>query len=349
VQTINAVNVNEAWAIAKLHIWEHARPVLGRTGPVYRLPEPLAVRFRRPRERVLFDTARNANPFFHLMEALWMLGGRNDVEWIAGFNRRMRTFSADGATLPASYGYRWRRHFGHDQLAGLVAQLRDDPTTRRAVLGMWDSRLDQDEAHLGALDVPCNLVAAFTVRDDGRGADGPGPALCLAVFNRSNDLSWGLFGANVVHFSVLQEYVADWLALPVGWYEHITVDPHIYPDHYPAPVPDGTGETYPGMSGYDPYQMGLVAPGRLMREPEAWAEDLEAFLDPRWEEAVYGEPFFVNVARPMRRAWLQRKLNPELALETAAGIRATDWRRAAVEWLGRYFNRDTKEEAPYAG
>ena len=32
--------------------------------------------------------------------------------------------------------------------------------------------------------------------------------LCMTVCNRSNDMLWGAYGANVVHMSMLQEFVA---------------------------------------------------------------------------------------------------------------------------------------------
>jgi len=338
MHTISARNVNEGWAIAKLHIWQHGQRTESRAGPVYRLPEPLAVRFEVPRERVLFDPARNANPFFHLMEALWMLGGRDDVAWVAQFNSRMSDFSDDGVILHGAYGHRWRQHFQQDQLFGedgVVKLLQRDPGTRRAVLQMWDPVADQFAAAHGGRDVPCNLSVVFARRDEG---------LCMTVFNRSNDLAWGLFGANAVHMSVLQEVVAAAVGCGVGWYEQVTADAHAYEDHWSAPLPDGTVATYPGMTEYDPYLLGEVRAAPLVRDLEPWLDDLGAFLSDRWEQAVYSDPFFVNVARPMRRAWMMRRANPDLAAEMAAGITAGDWRRACGEWLAR---ADTRREALY--
>ncbi len=333
MHTIAGRNVNDTWQRAKLHVWEHARPTASRAGVVYRLPEPLAVRYANPRERVLFDPARNANPFFHLMESLWMLGGRMDVKWISQFNSRMATYSDDGATLPASYGYRWRGHFYRDQLLEVERLLRENPDTRRAVVAMWDGDTDLLLAFTSK-DVPCNLVADFSVRDG---------ALCMMVCNRSNDLAWGLFGANVVHFSMLQEYLACRLGLAVGWYEQVTMDGHIYPDHWMAPLPG----LYPPeqQQDIDPYSLGQVKPATLMREPEAWESDLHAFLDGDWLRAVFSEPWFCNVALPMRAAWVNRK-NPAASLALAANVRATDWSRAAVEWLHRYH---AKQEAAVNG
>src|SRR5262249_11634251 len=139
-------------------------------GTVLVIDEPVTITYTHPRERVLFNTVRDANPFFHLYEALWMLAGRNDVAPLSYYNSRMKEFSDDGKTLNGAYGYRWRnargREYGSgltivmvddptlptgkrpvcadlsvgscDQLDTLVNHLRADPTSRRAVLQMWN-------------------------------------------------------------------------------------------------------------------------------------------------------------------------------------------------------------------
>src|ERR1700744_2369987 len=79
-----------------------------RNGNVIRIDEPVTVTYCQPRERVLFNRARNTNPFFHLYESLWMLAGRNDLAPLTYYNSRMNEFSDDQKTLNGAYGYRWR-------------------------------------------------------------------------------------------------------------------------------------------------------------------------------------------------------------------------------------------------
>jgi hypothetical protein len=79
-----------------------------------------------------------------------MLAGRNDVATVAYYAKQMREYSEDGKTLNGAYGYRWRNQlvnvYEHgdptwqhvDQLDVLVAHLKADPTSRRAVLQMWN-------------------------------------------------------------------------------------------------------------------------------------------------------------------------------------------------------------------
>jgi len=103
-------------------------------------PEPVTTTYLRPTERVLFHAGRDANPIFHLMEAIWMLAGRNDVAFLEQFNRTIGQYSDNGEVFNAAYGHRWRKHFGHDQLIEVINLLRKDPKSRQAVIQMWDDK-----------------------------------------------------------------------------------------------------------------------------------------------------------------------------------------------------------------
>lgn len=191
-----------------------------RNGPVLRLPAPLTTTYRDPRSRVLFNPVRDCNPFLHLFESMWMLAGRNDLKFVQFITPSMANFSDDGVTLNGAYGYRWRRHFCFDQLDDyIVHELDKDKTTRRAYMGMWDPAEDPTSAQKGSKDVPCNLGISFDVVED---------HLQMTVFNRSNDLVWGAYGANLVHMSFLQEYVANSIGLEVGNYYQVSNNAHIY-------------------------------------------------------------------------------------------------------------------------
>ena len=56
-----------------------------RNGPVIVFPDPVTTVYAKPCERVMFWSERDANPAFHLYEALWMLAGRDDV--FTGYTR----------------------------------------------------------------------------------------------------------------------------------------------------------------------------------------------------------------------------------------------------------------------
>src|SRR5215510_914392 len=95
-------NVNDAFAglVEGIHsgtIRTEVEP--SRYGEVIAVPEPVLLTYTHPWERVLFNAARDANPFALLYEALWMLAGRNDVAPLAYYTKRFREFSDDGETL----------------------------------------------------------------------------------------------------------------------------------------------------------------------------------------------------------------------------------------------------------
>jgi thymidylate synthase len=54
--------------------------------------------------------------------------------------------------------------------------------------------------------------------------------LDLTVLCRSNDVVWGAYGANAVHFSVLQEYLAGRIGVDVGVMYQFSNNYHGYVD-----------------------------------------------------------------------------------------------------------------------
>lgn len=228
---INAINPDQA-ADAILHrlLADGVRED-SRNGPVLRAPRHTVIEWDTPWNRISQDPVRDANPFFHWMEALWMLAGREDVDHVAYYASNMRNYSDDGSTLNGAYGYRWRRAFGRDQIYDICANLSLNPQSRREVLTMWSGgefigqhgprQGDYVAASMGSKDVCCNLMAVFYV-------DQSDPKLNMTVFNRSNDSVLGATGANVVHFSMLQQYMAEVLDIPMGSYVQSSSNMHVY-------------------------------------------------------------------------------------------------------------------------
>lgn len=292
------------------------------------MDEPLTITYAAPDQRVIFYPEREANPFFHLYECLWMLAGRRDVAPLVHYVPGMRNFSDNGRWFNAAYGHRWRRHFGVDQLKWAVERLSkpgalDD---RRTHITMFDPRHDQRETR----DVPCNHGISFRGRRDGR--------LDMTVYNRSNDLVLGAFGANVVHMSFLHEFVCRASGNPLGRYHQVTNDMHIYLEE-PA-----TQKTLPLAGTWeaeaDPYHSGEVAPYPIMETPwEQWMEDLETFL--RYGNVVgLRDRFFRRVAGPVVLAHMHYREHKgadryEGAIEILEQCVASDWKKACQEWLLR--------------
>ena len=104
-----------------------------RNGTVYKAKSPVCTVYDNPQERVMFWPERDANPFFHFMEGLWMLAGRNDLEFVKQYNKGMARYSDDGETLHGAYGWRWRNWFFE---RGEKLFERAEPTGKRiAIVG----------------------------------------------------------------------------------------------------------------------------------------------------------------------------------------------------------------------
>ncbi len=163
-----------------------------------------------PQRRVHMVPGRYANPFLALSESIWLLAGRNDIAVLKPYNSRITNYSDDGETLYDAYGYRIK-----DQILDLINRLKRDSSDRRAVLTIWHPR----DLTADTRSPPCNELVAFKLREG---------KLYMTVFNRSNDIHWGLYAVNLCQFSILQEYIATRLRVGMGQQTHISNSLHVY-------------------------------------------------------------------------------------------------------------------------
>jgi len=316
--TIDTRNVNDAFP-RLCDILMHnslSREGDSRNGKVRAIDGPMMIKFRSPCERVLFAEDRNANPFFHLFEALWMLAGSNEVGFVSQFNKQMVSYSDDGETFNAAYGHRWRRHFGHDQIARSIGMLRSNPNDRRVVITQWDPRAD-----LGAesLDIPCNQQIMPRMREG---------KLDFLTTNRSNDLVWGLCGANAVHLTVLMEVMAFAIGVPVGNWVHVSNNLHLYEHHWDLAKHIKPHQHWRQYQGTQP----LLVAGETY---ELFIEDCEAFITGQDDD--FKTAFFDGTVAPMIQGWHKWRRDGDLqgALYDCSCIEANDWRIASTQWLKR--------------
>tara|TARA_R110002074_G_scaffold225309_5_gene396825 strand:+ start:3062 stop:4045 length:984 start_codon:yes stop_codon:yes gene_type:complete len=295
-----------------------------RNGKALEFPMPVCTEYSHSWERVLFYPQRNANPYFHFMESLWMLAGRNDVEWISQFNGRMNNYSDDGVTFHGAYGYRWRKHFGVDQLNIAKNRLMEYPNDRRVVVGMWDPYVDLTSTNTG-VDYPCNTQVFFWAR---RGF------LNMTVMNRSNDMIWGAYGANAVHMSFLLEYMAHMTGNSIGTYYQISNNLHAYTD-----VLDKMN-LYSLQPDYEPYLL-LAEDGLSYNSPplidnaHTFDSELYKWFDDYTVEGLTNT-YLTKTATPMMDSWIGWKdKDMTTALKFAQLIGDRAWRRACIEWLER--------------
>jgi len=340
MRVISGTNVNDVFlrGVDFFNGKDNYRLQDSRNGITREAHGPVTTVYQKPWQRVLFNSERDANPFFHLYEAIWMLAGSNDLRKLVHFNSGMAAFSDDNKTLNGAYGYRWRHQFDVDQLSLVIDILKKDPDSRRAVLQMWDVIYDLDSS---SKDVPCNTNIYFKIRDE---------QLHMTVCNRSNDMIWGAYGANVVHMSVLQEYMAASLGVGMGKYyqisdsfhvyeneqwekvKHLELDPFYWKEwksHYPE-------KHYPLVSKPDIFLKECVGflqqipPRRLTGRPEESNEWPPIIIDD------FMNYFFLDVLIPMVNAYLHhKKRDYDQCYQYLTQIKAEDWQKACFEWIKR--------------
>lgn len=209
-----------------------------RAGPVLAAPCPVLIVTSNPLRRVVRAPWRDANPFFHLVEAAWMLAGRDDVASLTPYVKRFAEFAEGDGRVHGAYGHRWRHAFELDQLASVIQRLRAEPLTRQCVVSMWDPDATNSDDLAGSWrDRPCNTHIYLRQREvpagDWTNRSGAAGQLSLRVLDltvlcRSNDAVWGAHGANAVHFSFLHEYLASAVGSAVGALRQFSHNYHVY-------------------------------------------------------------------------------------------------------------------------
>lgn len=360
---INARNVNEAYLIGMNHLVTHGVRSPSRAGEVFVGATPVTTVYHVPRERLLFEPRRNANPIFHLMESIWMIAGCRDARWLDQFVHDFSSrFAEDDGDAHGAYGYRWRKHFRGpaervdeidvddpdgpvgvwtfpplDQITKCGELLLNDPTTRQAVMAMWDPAID-----LGAKkrDIPCNDLVMFRSRYDHHEGCW---YLDTTVSCRSNDAVWGAYGANAVHMSIMAEVVAGLAGMKLGKYYQISNNFHVYADIL--------AKVWPPTDVMDPYRHGLTngtpiletmpneyttLEGRkaIAERAAEFVRECELFIA-EGDGAPFQNDFMRTIAAPIYAAHVSWKKDKQYAFSQLKHVAISDWKYAVSDWMAR--------------
>lgn len=350
MHVINARNVEEAYQLGMQHLSTFGVRSPSRAGEVLVAPSPVTTVYHRPQERVLMDTNRDANPFFHLMEAVWMLAGRRDATWLDRYVRDFSSrFAEENGEAHGAYGHRWRWHFGIDQLLAAGSILLENPESRQAVISMWDPNVDLGVAKK---DIPCNDMIMLRGRMDHRDKRWE---LDVTVLCRSNDAVWGAYGANAVHMSIMAEALAGLCGMRLGRYYQVSNNFHVYL---------GVMQKVWPPNPFNIYRYGYADASPLI-ERSIYGTDLEsrkpAAIDARslLDECVGVCDLMGGTHEPpdpkiFKSEWLRYTVIPlakahyiwaagdrEKALESCSSIRSRDWQWAARSWMARRLNKES--------
>jgi hypothetical protein len=188
-------------------------------------------------------------------------------------------------------------------------------------------------------DVCCNTHAYFSIRTEPSSSESRDAhrVLDITVCNRSNDMILGMLGANVVQFSMLQEYMAAHIGVGIGKYHQITNNLHVYANNWkptkwleacdscPYPRVESLAQ---GFSHFD--------------------SEVRQFIDEPLGP-IYANTFLQKTAAEVVRAFkFHKERDYDAAIEAATRIEAEDWRFACSEWIirrrVRYNQRQQKEK-----
>lgn len=166
-------------------------------------------------------TARKMYPKFFVAETVWFIAGHKHAGFLQQYTKGWDSFLEADGTVETAYGYRWRHHFGRDQLLDLVEHLKVEPTSRQGVVLMWDPATDGLTAPKRK-NAPCPF---------GWTANIIGGKLNLHVIVRSNDMVLGNPN-DVADFALLQAILAQELGLAVGKLTYSISHAHIYENQF---------------------------------------------------------------------------------------------------------------------
>jgi thymidylate synthase len=157
-----------------------------------------------------------------IAEQMWFLMGQKNLAFLQRFTKIWDEFAEENNCVESAYGYRWRKHFGRDQIDGLVQLLEKDPSSRHGVILMWDPADDGLANGIKKKNVPCPYT--FTVQI-------MGGRLCLHLIIRSNDMMLGN-PHDVSGFAFLMHMLAQRLNVGLGALTISISNAHIYDIHF---------------------------------------------------------------------------------------------------------------------
>lgn len=196
---------------------ENGKPEKSTKGP-YRELNGVLIKLTNPLAR-LSRTDTKGTLFSCLGELAWYLSGTNELEFIQHYIRCYDDYTDDNGVLHGAYGPRLINLRGkYNQLLNVINKLKEKPSTRKAVIQLFDAE-DIVEEHN---DVPCTLTLQLLVRED---------KLHMVVSMRSNDAFVGM-PHDIFVFTMLQEIIARTLNIELGEYIHFIANLHLYDKNY---------------------------------------------------------------------------------------------------------------------
>lgn len=190
---------------------------LGKTSEIF----GALIQLNNPRARLSL-TETKGKPFSALGELLWYLSRSNDLEFIKYYIKQYNSEAEKNGKIHGGYGPRlFKMHEKFNQVATIIDMLKKSPTTRRAVIQIFDAADNDSRRKQKYKDIPCTCTIQFTIRKK---------KLNMFTSMRSNDAFLGL-PHDIFCFTMLQEMIARSLNVNVGIYSHAAGSLHLYKKH----------------------------------------------------------------------------------------------------------------------
>ena len=156
-------------------------------------------------------------------ETAWQLMGTQDPTFILAHAPKLWSKFVENGELKTAYGYRWRHHFGRDQLDLAIDELMANPTNRQLYISAWDPATDG----LGGpqpKNIPCPV--GFSLTRTSR-------KIHCSVFIRSSDVFVGL-PYDVMGYAYTLDAIAASCGVKPGTFHVTLAHPHYYDPHAEA-------------------------------------------------------------------------------------------------------------------
>lgn len=158
-------------------------------------------------------------------ELAWTLLGTQTTNFIKKYSKMWHKFEDEPDIIIPAYGYRWRKHFGRDQLIEAIEALKADKSNRQIWVTAWDASED-GLTNIGKYkNVPCPLGFMLNITENEK--------LNMSVVMRSSDVIVGL-PYDVMMYSMLCFLIAKSLRIMPGKLTFFLNNVHIYEPYIDA-------------------------------------------------------------------------------------------------------------------
>lgn len=196
-------------------------------------------------------------PHVAAAEVAWQLLGTKDPSFIMRHAPKVWGKFIEDGELKTAYGYRWKEHFGRDQLDMAVRELVENPSNRQLYVSAWDPSSDG----LGGkqpLNIPCPVGFAISRFIDD---------LHMSVHVRSSDTFVGL-PYDVMGYALMLDAIAAETGCRPATLAFTLAHAHIYEPHWQM-NDKSVGTTW--VTGCEPNLPGWSI-SRIVADPDGYVE-----------------------------------------------------------------------------